>query len=64
MDVVNPATGETVETYETDSSAEEEAKLDRATDAFETWRDRPLREREELLARAGEVLRENKHEYA
>jgi succinate-semialdehyde dehydrogenase/glutarate-semialdehyde dehydrogenase len=64
MDVVNPATGETVETYETDSSAEVEAKLDRATDAFETWRDRPLREREELLARAGEVLRENKHEYA
>ncbi|MDR9382091.1 MAG: NAD-dependent succinate-semialdehyde dehydrogenase, partial [Natronomonas sp.] len=63
-DVVNPATGETVETYETDSSAEVEAKLDRATDAFETWRDRPLREREELLARAGEVLRENKHEYA
>jgi succinate-semialdehyde dehydrogenase/glutarate-semialdehyde dehydrogenase len=64
MDVVNPATGETVETYETDSDAEVEAKLDRATDAFETWRDRPIREREELLARAGEVLRENKREYA
>ncbi|MGM0716552.1 MAG: aldehyde dehydrogenase family protein, partial [Halobacteriota archaeon] len=64
MNVVNPATGETVETYETDSDADVEAKLERATDAFDAWRDRPIREREELLSRAGEVLRENKREYA
>jgi succinate-semialdehyde dehydrogenase/glutarate-semialdehyde dehydrogenase len=38
--------------------------LARAAAAFEEWRDRPLRERERLLARAGDVLRENACEYA
>ncbi|WP_353633260.1 NAD-dependent succinate-semialdehyde dehydrogenase (plasmid) [Halobacterium sp. NMX12-1] len=41
-----------------------EAALASADDAFESWRERPLREREELLAAAGNVLRENEREYA
>ncbi len=64
MDAVNPATGERIATYEADSQADVEAALARADDAFEAWRERPLREREELLAVAGDVLRENEREYA
>jgi len=64
MDVINPATGKRIETYETDSPADVEAALQRADAAFEEWRERPIREREELLAAAGDVLRERKREYA
>ena len=64
MEAIDPATGETVETYETATWADVDAALDRATDAYEDWRARPIREREELLANAADVLRENKREYA
>jgi len=64
MDVIDPATGEQVESYEEHSRTEVESSLERATAAFEDWRRRPLREREELLAAAGEVLRENTQRYA
>ncbi|SFG90980.1 succinate-semialdehyde dehydrogenase / glutarate-semialdehyde dehydrogenase [Halopelagius inordinatus] len=64
MDVVNPATGERVDTYETQTEEDVDAALDRATDAFGEWRERPMRERERLLESAGDVLRENKREYA
>jgi succinate-semialdehyde dehydrogenase/glutarate-semialdehyde dehydrogenase len=64
MDAVNPATGERIDTYEEHTGDDADAALDRATEAFEGWRERPLREREELLASAGEVLRENEEKYA
>ncbi|MFC7045995.1 NAD-dependent succinate-semialdehyde dehydrogenase [Halobacteriaceae archaeon GCM10025711] len=64
MDVVNPATGEQIETYEEHTPADVDATLERAEDAFDDWQHRPVREREELLAEAGAVLRENKREYA
>ncbi|WP_246983815.1 NAD-dependent succinate-semialdehyde dehydrogenase [Halorientalis marina] len=64
MEAIDPATGETVATYETATWSDADAALDRATDAFESWRERPLREREELLAAAADVLRENTEEYA
>ena len=64
MDVVNPSTGEEIESYEEHSRDEVDEALAQADSAFEEWRERPLREREELLAAAGEVLRENKQEYA
>ncbi|MFD1562655.1 NAD-dependent succinate-semialdehyde dehydrogenase [Haloarchaeobius amylolyticus] len=64
MDAVNPATGEQLAEYTEDDDADVEATLETAVDAFETWRDRPLREREDLLASAGDVLRENKRRYA
>jgi succinate-semialdehyde dehydrogenase/glutarate-semialdehyde dehydrogenase len=64
MDVVNPATGEQEDSYEQHTAEDVDAALARATDAFEAWRDRPLRERERLLASAGDVLRENTREYA
>ncbi|MBP1985531.1 NAD-dependent succinate-semialdehyde dehydrogenase [Halolamina salifodinae] len=64
MDAINPATGERIATYEPDSASDIEATLARADDAFADWRERPIREREELLAAAGDVLRENKRKYA
>jgi succinate-semialdehyde dehydrogenase/glutarate-semialdehyde dehydrogenase len=64
MQVVNPATGERVESYEEHTSDDVDAALGRASDAFDSWKDRPTREREERLERAGEVLRENKRDYA
>ncbi|PSQ32473.1 NADP-dependent succinic semialdehyde dehydrogenase [Halobacteriales archaeon QS_9_70_65] len=64
MDVVNPATGEREETYEEDTREDVDAALDRATSAFDEWRDRSIRDREHLLDAAGSVLRENKREYA
>ena len=64
MDTINPATGERIRTYEEDTEADVEQALSRASEAYEGWSTRPLREREELLAAAGDILRENKHEYA
>ncbi|WP_410767302.1 NAD-dependent succinate-semialdehyde dehydrogenase [Haloferax sp. DFSO60] len=64
MDVVDPSTGERIESYAEHTQSEVEKALSRANAAFEDWRLRPVREREELLAAAGEVLRENKRKYA
>ncbi|WP_336358888.1 NAD-dependent succinate-semialdehyde dehydrogenase [Haloarcula sp. CGMCC 1.6347] len=64
MESVNPATGERLDVYDPDDDDTVERKLDRAASTFEEWRDVPLREREQLLVNAGEVLRENKQRYA
>jgi succinate-semialdehyde dehydrogenase/glutarate-semialdehyde dehydrogenase len=64
MEAINPATGEVVETYEEDGPEEVEAALTRATETFDSWRDRPIRERQELLADAADVLRDGVDEYA
>jgi len=64
MEAVNPATGERIDTYEDADLADVEQALDDGWAAFQDWRDRPLAEREELIQAAGEVLRENKREYA
>ncbi|QLD88356.1 NAD-dependent succinate-semialdehyde dehydrogenase [Natronomonas salina] len=64
MESVNPATGERLESYDEAGESEVDDALGRAADAFEEWRDRPIREREELLESAGEVLRDRKREFA
>ncbi|WP_436900813.1 NAD-dependent succinate-semialdehyde dehydrogenase [Halovenus halobia] len=64
MDVVDPSTGERVSTYDEHTETEVDNALDQAITAFDGWRDSPLREREQLLAAAGDVLRENTREYA
>jgi len=64
MDAVNPATNERIDTYEEDSPAAVERALADAADAFESWREVSLRERQELLASAGEVLRDRTRELA
>jgi len=64
MEALDPATNEVVETYEEHTESELARALDRAENAFGEWRDRPMREREELLADAADVLRDNVDEYA
>jgi succinate-semialdehyde dehydrogenase/glutarate-semialdehyde dehydrogenase len=64
MEVINPATGEHVEAYETAEWEQVDDALDRAEATFEDWRERSVREREELLASAADVLREHKRRYA
>ncbi|GGM67496.1 succinate-semialdehyde dehydrogenase/glutarate-semialdehyde dehydrogenase [Halarchaeum rubridurum] len=64
MDRVNPATGEALGVVEADDEAEVETALETAAETFETWRDVPLAERENLLSNAADVLRENETEYA
>jgi succinate-semialdehyde dehydrogenase/glutarate-semialdehyde dehydrogenase len=64
MDVTNPATNEVVESYDEHSPADIDEMLGTATTAFETWKQRPLADRERSLAAAAEVLRENADEYA
>jgi succinate-semialdehyde dehydrogenase/glutarate-semialdehyde dehydrogenase len=64
MRVVNPATNEQVDSYDEHTAGDVDRALDRATTAFESWRERPIREREELLQNAADVLRENKRRYA
>jgi succinate-semialdehyde dehydrogenase / glutarate-semialdehyde dehydrogenase len=64
MNVVNPATGKQIKTYEDDDITDAKAALKTATAAFDSWRTRPLRERELLLANVAEILRENTRKYA
>ncbi len=64
LESVNPATGEQVNSYEYADEDEVEAVLDRASDAFDSWSNEPLRKRERLLADVADVLRERKRTYA
>ncbi|WP_247730325.1 NAD-dependent succinate-semialdehyde dehydrogenase [Halovivax limisalsi] len=64
MEVIDPSTNERTDTYEDDSADDVEDALSRASEAFETWREVPMRERQELLASAGDVLRDRKREWA
>ncbi|QLH78843.1 NAD-dependent succinate-semialdehyde dehydrogenase [Halosimplex rubrum] len=64
MEVVNPATGERIDTYEEAGDEAVERTLADAHAAFGAWRERPLAEREELIEAAAEVLRDGKREYA
>jgi succinate-semialdehyde dehydrogenase/glutarate-semialdehyde dehydrogenase len=64
MDVLNPATAERIDTYEEHGQGDVETALEAANDAFAGWRERSIREREQLLEAAGDVLRHNKQKYA
>ena len=60
---VNPATGETVETYTAHDEAEVERRLAAASEAFRHWRTVPVAERARCVARAGEILERDKESY-
>jgi succinate-semialdehyde dehydrogenase/glutarate-semialdehyde dehydrogenase len=56
IESINPATAERLRVFEPDSTAAVEAKLARAATAFRSWSRRPLAERAEIVARAGQIL--------
>ncbi len=53
---INPATGETLATFDTLAPAEVMVRLERATAAFRAWKDTPFSERARLLMRAAGIL--------
>lgn len=61
---INPATGETIKTFEALSPAELETKLQRATDVFRTYRKTSFVDREKWMHRAAEILETEKDELA
>jgi succinate-semialdehyde dehydrogenase/glutarate-semialdehyde dehydrogenase len=61
---VNPATGETLKTYDAMTSGELESALALARSGFETWSRVPVTERVRVVARAAELLESRRDEYA
>ena len=61
---INPATGETIETYEETSPEEAQEIISGAWKLFGAWRKIPFRDRADLMKNAGKVLRENRDAYA
>ncbi len=64
MHSINPATGELMRSFAMDSNAALERKLQRAAEAFASWRNVPFAERSRMLLRAAAVLESDKHELA
>ncbi len=64
MESVNPATAESIASYDALSAEEVDTAIADASAAYEEWRDVDLTDRQQLLDDAADVLRENKHRYA
>lgn len=62
--VINPATGETLATYETFTDAQSDAAVTSAHTAYGEWSRTPVAERARLLRRAAELHRERRDELA
>jgi succinate-semialdehyde dehydrogenase/glutarate-semialdehyde dehydrogenase len=58
---INPATGETVKTFEPDSERVIEQVLTKAASAYKTHRRLPFAERAALMNRAADILEEEKN---
>ena len=61
---VNPATGETLKTFEALSEPQINEKLQLAAETFRSYRHTPLAERESMLLRAAEILETEKNDFA
>src|SRR5215467_6497752 len=61
---VNPATGQVVKSFEALSSAEIEQKLQKAHEAFATYRQTPFAERAQWMLKAAATLEAEKENYA
>lgn len=60
----NPATGETIASYETLDDNGIDAKLETATRTYREWRTSPIEQRVELLSALGDLYESNKEELA
>jgi len=61
---VNPATGETVKEFSFLDTDDVMAAVEKAHQAFQSWRERPVAERAQVVRRAGELMREREDELA
>ena len=62
MDVLNPATGETIAQVPNSTAEDVDAAVERAKAAAPEWLDATPRERSELLLKLADVLEANKDE--
>lgn len=60
---INPATGKVLKEYRTLSNKELIAKIDTATEGFNTWKSSPFSDRKRLLLEVATILRRNKESY-
>ena len=60
---VNPATGETIKTFEPLSDAQLEVKLQKAADTFLSYRKVPFAERARMMLKAAAILESEKENY-
>lgn len=60
---INPATGETLATFDELTSDQIEAKLRLASDSFLSWRLTPFARRSSLMANAAEILEQRQRHY-
>jgi len=61
---VNPATGETIKTFESLDEAQIDDKLQRGADTFSSYHRTAFRERESMMTRAAEILETEKNDFA
>lgn len=61
---INPFNGEVVATFNAHTEEETNVILNKAQDAFKSWRKVSIEERAALIVKAGKVLRDNVEEYA
>ena len=61
---INPATGETIKTFEELSDAEIDHKIALAAETFQTFRTTSFAERATMMARAGQILDDEKEAFA
>ena len=64
LDAVNPATGETLKTYDEMTPQQTVTAVDEAYAAWKTWRRTPFADRARPMKRAAAILRERKEEFA
>jgi succinate-semialdehyde dehydrogenase/glutarate-semialdehyde dehydrogenase len=64
LSAVNPATGETIKTYDEMTPAEVGRVITRAHETFVDWKQTTFAERARMMQRAAHILRENAHQYA
>lgn len=57
--VVNPATGEVGERFDFATADEVEAALAESAEAYRSWRDVPIKERAEIVARVGRLFKKH-----
>src|SRR6266851_2007278 len=61
---INPATGETLKTFESLNDQQLEEKLQRAADTFRNYRRTSFTDRAQVMMRAAEILEHEKQEFA
>jgi len=61
---INPATGETLKTFESLTKAQINEKLQRASDTFRVYRETSFAERSAMMTRVAEILEQEKYAFA